>query len=257
MAPAASTVISPSVSKPRKSTRVTLTTLRPWPSGTERAIIASDTVVGGLDRAPTASVITNTMPPTTDATAMRTVRRAAAPRVALEAVGEPPQHEHEQHRRQRLDGDLGEGEVGRALDHEQAGHGVADHAEEQRAGEAPAHDRGGERRAEQERGERDVGGDVDEVGPARPPRPAEQQRARDGGRGEQDDAEVQRAASRAGPRPSTRLARALRPRSDAVYPAAADGIGVPTGEHPVDRPAADEQHGRRRRGPRRTARARR
>ena len=44
----ASTVISPRVSKPRKSTRITLTTLRPWPSGTERATISSDT--GGVSR---------------------------------------------------------------------------------------------------------------------------------------------------------------------------------------------------------------
>src|SRR5690606_26223637 len=42
MAAAASTVISPMVSRPRKSTRITFTTFRPWPSGSARSTISPE-----------------------------------------------------------------------------------------------------------------------------------------------------------------------------------------------------------------------
>ena len=41
------TVISPSVSKPRKSTRITFTTLVPPPSGSDSARISDETVSNG------------------------------------------------------------------------------------------------------------------------------------------------------------------------------------------------------------------
>ena len=110
----ASTVISPRVSKPRKSTRITLTTLRPWPSGSDRATISSDT--GGAMRCPAATMAnTKTIAPTR--TGDRRARTRAPPRrrLTLEPLGQAAQHEHEHDRRQRLDRDLGEREVGRAL----------------------------------------------------------------------------------------------------------------------------------------------
>jgi hypothetical protein len=43
----------------------------------------------------------------------------------FEVARQPTEHEHEQHGGQRFDGHLGQGKVGRALDDEQPGHGVA------------------------------------------------------------------------------------------------------------------------------------
>ncbi len=61
MAAAVSTVISPSVSKPRKSTRITLTTLRPPPSGSAPARSSRRTRRCGGCTPAAASVSTNTM----------------------------------------------------------------------------------------------------------------------------------------------------------------------------------------------------
>ena len=158
------------------STRMTLTTLRPSPSGSDCSIIVSETSVGGSSE-PTPSVNRKTI--AADHRGDEHPDDAAGhARCRLEAVRQAAQHEHEQHRGERLDGDLGQRQVGSALDDEQAGHRVADHAEEQGAGEAAADDRRGEGEGDQQGGDRHVGRQVDEVGPARPPRAAEQQRSR-------------------------------------------------------------------------------
>ena len=72
-------------------------------------------------------------------------RPATGRRLSLEALGQAAQHEHEHDRRQRLDRDLGEGEVGRARQHEQPGHRVAGDAQEHGGGEPAADDRRAER----------------------------------------------------------------------------------------------------------------
>ena len=64
------------VSQPRKSTRITFTTLRPPPSGSARSTISSET--DGAVRLPEAiSAKANTIAPTPAATAMRTGRPMA------------------------------------------------------------------------------------------------------------------------------------------------------------------------------------
>ena len=150
----ASTVISPSVSKPRKSTRITFTTFLPPPSGTD----ALDVRVGSDRRR-----VLGTGDERQDEhhRAHRggdgEPQRLAPQRCArLEAVGQTAQHEHEQHRGERLDAHLRERQVGRAVQHEQPGHRVADHAEEQRRSEAAVHDRRRERGADDDRCGRDL-----------------------------------------------------------------------------------------------------
>ena len=92
----------------------------------------------------------------------------------LEAVGQLAQHEHEQHRRQRLDGGLGEGEVGGALDDEQGGHPVADGRQEQHGGESTARRGRQQRTADEHDGDRDLRRPPDEGRPLRPVDAAEQ-----------------------------------------------------------------------------------
>ena len=131
---------------------------------------------------------------------MRTARRAA-PGVRLEAVGQATQHEHEQDRRQRLDGDLGERQVGRALGDEQRRpsssrpcRGTAPPAKRRRtiaAARASADEQGGDRHVRR---------DLDEVRPARPPGPRQQQRAGHERRRQQDHAEVDRQRAGLGDR---------------------------------------------------------
>ena len=129
MAAALSTVISPSVSKPRKSTRITFTTLRPPPSGTDRSTISPE--IGSACRFPEAVMArANTVTPT--ATSRPPAPHAAQRGAALEPVGEAPQDQDEQHRAQGLDRHLGQGQVGAALHHEQAGHGVTGRPHQQR-----------------------------------------------------------------------------------------------------------------------------
>ena len=80
MAAATSTVISPMVSMPRMSTRITLTTLWPWPSGRARSTISADT--DGLVRFPAATraMVVRKSPTATDSTARGTARTAGVVR---------------------------------------------------------------------------------------------------------------------------------------------------------------------------------
>ena len=110
-------------------------------------------------------------------------------------------------------GDLGEGEVGRALHDEQAGHAVADDAEEQHGREPAADER--RRRAPRRRARRATGrwaGRVDQRRASRPT-PPERAGATPGASagGEQDHAGVdrQRAVLHT---PVTRSAPRFRPR---------------------------------------------
>ncbi len=190
MAAAASTVISPIVSMPRKSTRITFTTLRPPPSGSDRSTISSDT--GSAVRFPPAvSARRNTVTPTAAAAVTRTARPAPDD-AALEPVGKPPQDQHEQHGRQRLDRHLGQRQVGPALHDEQARHGVAGGAQQER-GREPAVDR---TRGQRRRHERDAHGHMTRrPEDRRPPGPAvahHQRARREQRRRRQDHARVHR-----------------------------------------------------------------
>ena len=171
------TVISPSVSKPRKSTRMTLTTLRPSASGKDRSIISVDTgsAVAGL-AGDDGEGEHGERDGDGDDDADAAGERAGA---AFEAIGQLAQHEHEQHGRQRLDRGLGERQIGRTLDDEQGGHAVADGREEQHGGEAAADDGGQQRPADQDDGDRDLrrAGRPTPASPASRPRRAGRRRA--------------------------------------------------------------------------------
>ena len=122
----ASTVISPSVSKARKSTRMTLTMLRPCPSvGPNSAkysrsrgavsVVATDSSRPPM-KVPMATAIT--------ASRARTSRDDSSPSVA-----EMPEHEHVDEDGQRLDRELRHRQVGRAEAQEHHRHAVADRAQ--------------------------------------------------------------------------------------------------------------------------------
>ncbi len=196
MAAAVSTEISPSVSRPRMSTRITLTTLRPSPSGSAEV----DHRVGDgrrrLDRA--GRQREEEHHPADGGCDADPDGSPGGVRGGLEAVGEATEDEDEQDGRQGLDGDLGERQVGCALDDEQPGHRVADHPEEEGAGEPSPDDRCGQRQPDEHRRDRHVDRHVDELRPARPPRAAEQQHTGHERCREQDHAEVDRERSRLG-----------------------------------------------------------
>ena len=104
----ASTVISPRVSKPRKSTRITFTTLRPFATaGSSRRRRRSGVGRGAACREHEGG---HERP---DAAATR--RRARARRgESAPQRRQAAQHEHEEEHRERLDRELGHREVGRA-----------------------------------------------------------------------------------------------------------------------------------------------
>ena len=102
IAAATRTVISPSVSKPRMSTRITLTTLRPWPSGHACSDIAR---TPARPCAPGRHGRHHDERPDHRRDAEAHQAAGAGPAV-LEAVGQPAQHEQEDDDEQRLDAEL-------------------------------------------------------------------------------------------------------------------------------------------------------
>ena len=112
------TVISPSVSKPRKSTRMTFTTLRP-PAGSSAFAKKNGASTDVPGRVITANASTaRPLPAAAASVASRARRRVRARRapariVELEPPRQPAQAEQEQHHRHDLDRDLREREIGR------------------------------------------------------------------------------------------------------------------------------------------------
>ena len=186
----ASTVISPRVSKPRKSTRITLTTLRPWPSGTERPTISSDTggleAVTGGDQREHEHHGRRPSQRSTSRTARRRgddcrsnrsgSRRSTSTNTTVDNVS--------------TDG-LGEGEVGCARQRRTARHRVAGDAQEHGSGEPAAHDRRAERGDDAGRSPRARRGGS-ERGPTRTSSTREQRACGKDRRGREDDARVHR-----------------------------------------------------------------
>ena len=123
-----STVISPSVSKPRKSTRMTLTTLRPCASRGA----ASAKYADSRDVVPEAP-----MNNTSVVTRMPAAAATSASRVLISRDDRSPnpaqlvEHEDEDHDGQRFDGELGHREIGRAEQRVEQRHAVADRAQRQ------------------------------------------------------------------------------------------------------------------------------
>ena len=111
-------MISPSVSKPRKSTRITLTTLVPPPS---RIGVLEEKARDAVGQRPRHHRIGERRQArrraATAMTQSRTRRHAARVRaraasVLLDALGQPAQAEQNQHRGHDLDDELGQREVG-------------------------------------------------------------------------------------------------------------------------------------------------
>ena len=73
-----------------------------------------------------------------------------------ERAREHLEYEHEEHRGERLDRELGEREIRCALHHVEPGHSVADGAEHERRGDAAVHQGRTDRSGHDERGQRDV-----------------------------------------------------------------------------------------------------
>ena len=145
------TVISPIVSMPRKSTIVTLTTFLPPASGSDSASILSVTSVGrSLLPAASANHADGDAhrDRETDAQGARRPRRWR--RVIAWQV---PEHEHERDDRHRLDHELGEGEVGRAVGEEDHREGLADATQEQHRDESATGQHHRERHRDREHGD--------------------------------------------------------------------------------------------------------
>ena len=135
------TAISPSVSRPRKSTRMTLTMLRPCASGTLLASKKSPSrgSNGALEHARTAAASRATPQSSASAAVAQPDPRAAADPASSRS--QPRHHQREDDHRQDLDHELGEAQVGRAEQHEDAAPPPAparQRDDRERAGCAPA-----------------------------------------------------------------------------------------------------------------------
>ena len=101
------------------------------------------------------SASTKTEMPTDAATTSRSGAVTGGPGV-VEAPRQEPQHQHEQHRGEGLDRELGQCQVGGSLDDVEACHREADRAQHQRRRDPPAHDRGADRGDHDHERDRDV-----------------------------------------------------------------------------------------------------
>ena len=142
----ASTVISPIVSKPRKSTRMTFTTLRPPPSANGSSMNSVEIDRVDPRRRRRAAMNANTKTPTAAETTMRLMRPDVRGPVARSGRAGGGARARRSPRRCVSTQHLGEREVGRALEDEHQGHAVADGAEAEHRRHAVLDHGGGDRR---------------------------------------------------------------------------------------------------------------
>ena len=121
------TEISPSVSRPRKSTRMTLTMLWPWATA---ALFSAKNSLSRRRNWPCTTRSSTASTPTPPAIARPPSRsRSSSGRGSLGGELQPGHHQGEDHHRQDLDHELGEAEVGRAEQQEDQRHREALNAE--------------------------------------------------------------------------------------------------------------------------------